>query len=134
MKNTTILVIIGIVIVAVGAFIFMNSDNSSGNVNGSVTAENKDPAVIQGETQKVMIGIKNYNYYPNTIEVEAGKPVEITLDKSVTGCYRSFNIKSLGISKNAKTPEDKIIFTPTKPGTYTFACAMGMGYGKLIVK
>ena len=59
---------------------------------------------------------------------------EITLDKSVSGCYRSFNIRDIGVSQYSKDPSQKITFTPTKPGTYTFACSMGMGYGKLIVK
>lgn len=131
MKNTTMLVIVGIIIVAVGAFIFMNS---SGSVNGNVIIEDNNPQVIQGELQQVTLGIKNYNYYPNTIEVEAGKPVEITLDKSVVGCFRSFTVRDLGVSKNSRTPQDKVVFTPSKPGTYTFACSMGMGYGKLIVK
>jgi len=131
MKNTTILVIIGVVIVAVGAFIFMNSGS---DINGGVIIDDTQGEVIQGELQKVNIGIKNYNYYPNTIEVKSGKPVEITLDKSVSGCYRSFNINSMGISQYSKDPSQKIIFTPTKSGTYTFACSMGMGYGKLIVK
>ena len=134
MKNTTMLVIIGIIIVAVGAFVFVNSNNGQGSINGSAVVENKDPSVIQGELQKVTLGIKNYNYYPNTIDVEAGKPVEITLDKSVGGCYRSFVIPDLGVNELSSNPNEKIIFTPTKAGSYTFRCGMGMGYGNLIVK
>lgn len=131
MKNTTILAIIGIVILAVGAFIYFNSNVAQAdvNVNGNSNTDTNNE-----NAQKVTLGIKNYNYYPNTITVKVNQPVEVTLDDSVVGCYRSFNIKELGVSKNARTPEDKIIFTPTKPGTYTFQCIMGMGYGKLIVK
>lgn len=86
------------------------------------------------EIQEVVIGMKNYNYYPNTIEVLEDKPVRIYLDKSVVGCFRSFTIRSLGISKNLRTPNDYIEFTPTEKGEFTFACSMGMGQGKLIVK
>ena len=60
--------------------------------------------------------------------------MSISLDSSVTGCLRSFTIKDLGVSKYAKTPSETIDFTPTKKGTFTFACVMGMGYGKLIVE
>jgi|SRR3989344_9380213 len=88
---------------------------------------------VQGEVQKVVLGTKDYNYYPNTIKVQAGKPVSITLDKSVTGCLRSFTIKDLGVSKYAKNPSETIDFTPTKKGTFRFACSMGMGYGTIIV-
>src|SRR3989338_10973501 len=88
---------------------------------------------LQGEVQKVVLGTKDYNYYPNTIKVQSGKPVSITLDKSVTGCLRSFTIKDLGVSKYARTPSETIDFTPTQKGTFRFACSMGMGYGTIIV-
>ena len=90
--------------------------------------------VVQGEVQKVVLGTKDYNYYPNTIKVQEGKPVSITLDKSVTGCLRSFTIKDLGVSKYARTPSETIDFTTTKKGTFRFACSMGMGYGTIIVE
>ncbi|MEM3113346.1 MAG: cupredoxin domain-containing protein [Candidatus Pacearchaeota archaeon] len=131
MKNTTILVIIGIILVVAGTFIFINSEPDT---NANVIIDKNQKEIIQGELQKVTLGIKDYNYYPNTIEVESGKPVEITLDNSVGGCYRSFVIRDLGINKYSRDPSQKITFTPTKSGTYTFACSMGMGYGKLIVK
>jgi len=99
---------------------------------------NDDPGIIIGEGgedyQKVVLGIKNYNYYPNTIEVKANQPVRIYLDKSVAGCYRSFTIRELGIAKYLKTPEEYVEFTPTIPGTYGFSCSMGMGRGTMIVK
>ena len=113
-----------LLIVIAGFFIFKNSKNLSNNtINNSY-----------GETQKVVIGIKNYNYYPNTIKVEAGKPVSISLDKSVVGCYRGFTIRELGLAKYLATPEDTLEFTPTKKGTYVFACSMGMGRGTLIIE
>ena len=128
MKNTTILVITGIFIVAVAGFIFVNSENV--NLNNSGSSE----VISNGDSQKITLGIKDYNYYPNTIEVESGKLVEITLDKSVGGCYRSFVMPDLGINELSNNINEKIIFTPTKTGSYTFRCGMGMGYGKLIVK
>ena len=130
MKNTTLLIFVGILIIAGAWFVFgdKNSDNGNNNlVNGNVVINDVD-------AQKITLSTKNYNYYPNTITVKEGKPVEITLDKSVTGCLRSFTIKDLGVAKTARTPEDKIIFTPTKKGTFTFACSMGMGYGKIIIE
>lgn len=88
----------------------------------------------EGETQNVVLGIKNYNYYPNTVKVKVNVPVSISLDSSVSGCYRSFTIRDFGINKYLKTPQDTVEFTPTKKGTYRFACSMGMGTGVLIVE
>ena len=84
--------------------------------------------------QEVTLSIKNYNYYPNTVKVKANESVRIYLDKTVVGCYRSFTIRDFGISKYLPTPNDYVEFTPTKKGTYSFACSMGMGTGTLIVE
>lgn len=129
MKNTTILIMTAIIIVSMGIFVF----TSSGKTNGanSITG---DAITNSGNIQKITLSTKNYNYYPNTIKVNADQPVEITLDKSVYGCLRAFTINALGVSKYSKSPEEKITFTPTQKGTFTFSCSMGMGYGKLIVE
>ncbi len=128
MKNSTILVSIVLLVLVVGGFVFMNSNTSNSNTATTPST------IISGETQKVVISEKNSNYYPDTITVKKGQPVEITLDNSVAGCLRSFTIRDLGVSKYAKTPSDKITFTPTQKGTFNFACSMGMGYGKIVVE
>ena len=120
-----------IIIIVAGFYLYNNSvkgdsiDNGNNGNNGNGNS---------GETQKITLSMKNGNYYPNTINVKANQPVEITLDNSVRGCYRSFTIRDLGVVKYAKTPEDKIIFTPKKTGSFRFACSMGMGTGTIIVE
>ncbi|MDP1695758.1 MAG: cupredoxin domain-containing protein [archaeon] len=123
MKNTTSLVVIALIVFIGGYVVYSNlgSNNSGSDINSE-------------EVQKITLGMKNYNYYPNTIRVKAGIPVELTLDSSVRGCYRAFTIRQLGISQISSSPSDKIIFTLTEKGTYSFACSMGMGYGTIIVE
>lgn len=87
-----------------------------------------------GDALEIVIGMKNYNYYPNTVTINVGQPVSLALDSSVVGCFRDFTIRDLGLHEYLRTPEDKMQFTVDKPGTYTFACSMGMGSGKLVVK
>jgi len=123
----SIIYLIGIIvlILILGFFLIRNMVISTGDIinnNGN------------GEIQKITLGIKNYNYYPNTIVVKSGQPVRIYLDESVFGCYRYFTIRDFGISKYLITPQDYIEFTPTKKGTYRFSCSMGMGTGTLIVE
>ena len=127
-KSTLYIGLVLLVLVVGGFFIFRGGSSGNGNV------VSEGGQVLQGETQKVVISEKNLNYYPNEIRVKSGQPVSITLDSSVTGCLRSFNIKELGVSKYAKTPSETIDFTPTKKGTFRFACSMGMGYGNIIVE
>lgn len=127
MKNTTILVLIAVIVVGVGFFIYNNS-------NESVISATQVGGNLNGQVQKVVISERDLNYYPNTINVKAGQPVSISLDSSVTGCLRSFTIRDLGVSKYLKSTSDTLDFTPTKKGTFAFSCSMGMGYGKLVVE
>ena len=124
MKSTTLIIIIAIMVVIAGIFI------SSSSGTPSLTGKS-----IQGnDAQKITIGLKNRNYYPNTIKVKANQPVEITLDSTVGGCLRGFTINALGVSKYSADQNDKITFTPTQKGTFKFACTMGMGTGTIIVE
>ena len=127
MKNTTLLIIVVILIVALGAYFFGSGGTS---VNANVIEGNN----VQGDVQKVILSSKNLNYYPQEVEVKAGQPVSISLDSNVKGCLRAFYIRDLDLGKVLRTPQDTLDFTPTKKGTYTFSCSMGMGYGKLIVE
>jgi plastocyanin domain-containing protein len=120
-----VLVLILMVIIGIGAFLFSNGSNN--NLDGNSVKSD-------GEFQEVVLRMKNYNYYPNEISVNVGEPVRITLDSSVKGCYRGFTINELNVRKYSKSPEDYIEFTPMEKGTYRFACSMGMGTGTLIVK
>ena len=127
MKKTTKWAgLILLILVLGGIFLLKSSDNQG--LQFSTTN------VVNGETQKVVLSMKDLNYYPNEIRVKAGQPVSISLDETVTGCLRSFTIKELGVSKYVRTSQETIDFTPTKKGTFRFACVMGMGYGKIIVE
>lgn len=126
-KKTTLYFVMMVLLVGVMAFYLLSGSGESSN-----NVVNAQP--VQGETQKVILGMKNFNYYPDEVKVNANQPVELSLDKSVTGCLRSFTIRDLGIAKVLRTPQDILAFTPTEKGTYTFACSMGMGYGRLVVE
>lgn len=125
-----IFIIIIISALLIGGFFLFNNKS----INGNIINDNKDNSQTQGEVQKITLSLKNHNYYPNLITVKQGVPVEITLDSSIGGCYRSFNIQSLGVSKYSSNPPDTITFTPDKKGSFEFACSMRMGRGTIIVE
>jgi plastocyanin domain-containing protein len=126
MKTFTALIIIMIIVFSIGSFVFSKSEGIQ-NTNSINNQGNE-------KTQEVILSIKNYNYYPNTIKVKSGIPVRIYLDETVTGCLRSFTIRDFGVAKYLKTPNDYVEFTPNKKGKFTFACSMGMGTGTIIVE
>ena len=123
-SKKSLIPIVIIAIILIGGFWFVY--NSSGkNISGNV--------VNQKAIQKITLSLKG-DYYPNNINVKSGVPVEITLDSSVRGCYRSFSIPDLGVAKHSSSSTDTINFTPNQKGTFRFQCSMGMGTGTLIVK
>ena len=123
-KSTLWTIGVIILIVLTGYFVLSKGNSDSGNI--------VNPG--DGASQNIVIGMKNGNYYPNTIKVEVGKSARISLDKSVVGCFRSFTIRDFGISKYLVGLDDYVEFTPTKKGTFRFACSMGMGTGTIIVE
>ena len=137
-KKSIITIVIITIILISGFWVVYNPSgrNTAGNViNENVPQDNKDssnPSTNQ-EIQKITLSMGS-NYNPNTIKVKAGVPVEITLDSSVRGCYRSFSIPKLGVSKRSSNPSDTIKFTPNQKGTFRYQCSMGMGTGTLIVE
>ena len=127
MKNTLVIFLISILVIGGGLFVFVGGSKTNGNTNTL-------PDANSGDTQKITLSEKNFNYYPETVTVKAGQPVEITLDSNVKGCLRSLAIPQLGVSKYLRSAADKLLFTPPKQGTFTIQCSMGMGFGKLIVQ
>ena len=125
-KSTVKLLGVLVLLVVAGAFMFGGFESSVAGT-GNVVVNN-------GEFQEVVLGMKDFNYYPNTFEVEAGKTVRLSMDETSFGCFRDFTIREFNVRKYLQTPSDYVEFVPDKPGTYTFACSMGMGYGKMIVK
>lgn len=126
MNNKVLLVCTIVIIVLVSLFV-MSGSGGSNNSSGGTVAQN-------GNVQKVSLSIKNGNYYPGTITVKADELVSLSLDSSVSGCYRSFTIRDLGVQGYSSSPSQTIDFTPTKKGTFRFACSMGMGYGTIVVE
>lgn len=121
--------LIGILVLAgFSGILFLQG--SRGNTNSNVFTASVDSDGVQ----KVSLGFKDYNYYPNTIKVKKDFPVEITLDETITGCYRSFVLRDFNVGALSGSPSEKITFTPDKTGVFRFSCSMGMGTGTLIVE
>ncbi|MBS3078736.1 cupredoxin domain-containing protein [Candidatus Pacearchaeota archaeon] len=121
----TIFIVIIISLLLIGGFFFFNN-----TINGNSIANPNN----SGEVQKITLSFKNYNYYPQTITVKEGIPVEITLDSSIRGCFRTFVIKDLGVRQTSSKPSNTILFTPDKKGSFVYACGMHMGTGTIIVE
>ncbi len=73
-------------------------------------------------------------YTPDTIRVRAGSPVRLTFERRESDpCSEKVVLDAFGLS--ADLPQGRQIpveFTPAEPGTYEFACQMGMLRGRIV--
>ncbi len=88
-------------------------------------------AELSAGVQHITITALNNGYSPRYIRVKAGIPVQLTLvTKDTYSCAVSFRFPEFGISALLDATDSKqFTFTPTKPGSYTFTCSMGMYTG-----
>ena len=128
MKNIKIIVIIVVLLAGIAFFKF----NSNKNIDKENNAQTTD--IIDG-FQQVKLSWGKLNYEPSEIRLKNNIPVKIIADTNrLTGCYRSFNIPGLGLSKYFNEKDNILEFTPEKTGVFKFTCSMGMAGGKLIVE
>ena len=92
-------------------------------------------AAVSGGVQEVRVLVKG-GYTPDTIVVQAGKPVRLqfyrdeTADCSERVVFERFKIDQMLPAFQTTTVE----FTPTEAGEYPFRCGMNMLKGLLVVE
>ena len=94
-------------------------------------AENSDSS---DEVQKVEIIVDSYSFKPDTITLEAGKPVEITLRSVASTITHDFTIddpeSGLSVVQEVRGGRDATVtFTPKMPGTYKLYCGKKNMFG-----
>ncbi len=105
------------------------------NVNGNQIQQGDLPPIVNGK-QVIKMSASSRGYSPSTFKIRAGMPVrwEIT-NAGVSGCTKAIVSQSL-FSGQIDIGEGIVVkeFTaPTKPGTYSFSCWMGMVWGEMQV-
>jgi sulfite exporter TauE/SafE len=98
---------------------------------GEAHAEGKVASLNTEGKQEVTVDVSSNGYKTSAQTLKAGVPVRLTLKTSNTqGCSRAFTIPSLNISKVLPESGEEILeFTPTKTGSLTYTCSMGMFSG-----
>jgi plastocyanin len=86
-------------------------------------------AVTRGQEspQEISLSLGDYHFTPDSLEVQAGRPVVLTLTNTDTLTPHNFTLgdaaAGLDIDTNVSAGSTSVIeFTPVKPGTYTFFC------------
>lgn len=91
-------------------------------------------AEASGGVQRLQITVRG-GYSPNVIQVRQGVPVEIDFDRQESGdCTSRVVFPDLQLSAALPAHEHTTVrFTPTRAGSFGFACGMNMMHGTLVV-
>ncbi|MGH9838464.1 MAG: cupredoxin domain-containing protein [Blastocatellia bacterium] len=139
MNKRKSIIIIGALLIAAASMSVAAFGNSQScckaKKRSSQERERPAQAVEQDSTQTATVEINGKGFDPSSLKLKAGVPAKVTfVRKTDEGCAKEVVIKEYKINRDLPLNEPVTVeFTPRK-GEFTFACAMGMLKGKLIVE
>ncbi|MGH7729623.1 MAG: cupredoxin domain-containing protein [Candidatus Eiseniibacteriota bacterium] len=88
------------------------------------------------DTSRVTITVTDKGFEPASVTVAAGRPVTLVVTRTTAKtCATELVMAAQGINQPLPLGQAvEITFTPEKAGELTYACAMDMFKGKVIVK
>lgn len=89
-------------------------------------------AVVEGGVQRISVDATQ-GYNPNTIQLQAGVPAEITFSQA-SGCTAVVYSADLGFEEDLTTGPKTVKLQGLTAGTYNFACGMDMVRGTIVVQ
>jgi hypothetical protein len=101
-----------------------------GGASGPATTK---AAAVTGGVQTIAVDLSKGYYDPSVIQLKAGVPAEITFGQA-SGCTGIVQSQQLGFSEDLSTGPKTVKLAGLQPGTYQFACGMGMVTGSIVVK
>ena len=124
MKNKTTMFALCVVVIAIFS-LFANAQRAT-----------KARKQQTNKIQSVRINLTEGGYKPSSFRLKKGVPARVTfVRKTADECGEEIVIPAYNIRRFL--PVGKAVsvrFTPTKTGTFGFACGMDMLHGKLIVQ
>lgn len=125
------------VLAAAGAILFGQDAHAGQDCCAPAKSAGTKPVQARMEkgVQKATVTIDG-GYRPAAITVKAGRPVELTfVRQEQSGCGNVVRFPGLNVERTLKTGEKSVVtFTPKKPGTIPFTCAMGMYRGQVVAQ
>jgi plastocyanin domain-containing protein len=86
--------------------------------------------------QRVKITVTEKGFVPAVVTVQSGRPVTLLVTRRTDRtCATELVLKAHGIDQKLQLGKTVAIrFTPERPGTLDYACAMDMIKGRIVVK
>ncbi|HJX55145.1 MAG TPA: cupredoxin domain-containing protein [Polyangia bacterium] len=86
--------------------------------------------------QQIEMSVTEEGFVPAQVKVKAGQPVKLIVTrKTARTCAKEIVIKAFGINQPLPFNQPvEVTFTPTKAGSFRYACAMDMIAGVIVVE
>jgi plastocyanin domain-containing protein len=99
-------------------------------------AKGKDSAGKVAAAQVIEMSVTGEGFVPAQVKVKAGQPVKLIVTrKTDRTCAKEIVIKDFGINQPLPLNQAiEVTFTPTKAGSFRYACAMDMIAGVIMVE
>jgi len=134
-----IILILGMFLIAGCSQDNATSPADNDDAQDTEVADNHDEVESTGEVKEFEIIAKNWEFSPNTIEVNLGDKVELHIES--VDVTHGFRLPDFGINEVLEPHNDiHVEFIADKKGTFAFSCSVpcGRGHGgmsgQLIVK
>ncbi|MBT3539262.1 hypothetical protein HN481_04005 [Candidatus Parcubacteria bacterium] len=102
--------------------------------NTTTAAGNAPTIVMQDGVQVIEMDVDYRGFTPNKFDLKKDVPVKWIINgKQISGCTNEVIIPEYNISKKLTSGQNIVEFTPTKAGTTSFSCWMGMVRGSFVV-
>jgi len=101
------------------------------NVQAQRRTKRRTPTI-----QKLTVALTEKGYQPGSLKLRRGIPAQVTFIRKVSAtCGTQVVIPVYDIKRDLPLNEPvSVAFTPSKSGTFTFSCGMGMLRGSLVVR
>ncbi len=99
-------------------------------------AKPEAPVPAKAALQVVEVAVTKAGFVPAEIRVKAGQPVKLMVTRKIEKtCAKDIVIKDYNVNQPLPLNQTvEVVFTPGKPGTARFACAMDMIAGVIIAE
>lgn len=132
----TLLLILGLLLI-IGCS--QNITPQETTITGEAMSDGESKTKLTGEIKEFDMTAKNWEFVPNTIEVNLGDKVELYVES--VDVTHGFRLPEFGINERLEPGNTvNVEFIADKKGTFSFSCSVpcGSGHGrmngKLIVK
>jgi sulfite exporter TauE/SafE/copper chaperone CopZ len=123
-----------VLVMVLGIIMLSRGLNLSGVNTAYASPATSNVSKVQGSVQIITTSMTGGNYSP--IIVQKGIPVVWTIKaqpQDLTGCNNPMTIPTYNIKRQLQPGDNVIKFTPTKEGTITYTCWMGMTSSTIMV-